>query len=275
MNKMAIEPGEITRSLLSFNLPVEKSIQAESPEIIPKVLVVDDELETAEEVAELLTLDGFTQCEIACNPLQAMDIVRNDQDISIIITDLKMPGMNGLQMIRRIQKSLDSDRELAVIVITGHAGTQEAIKALRLGAMDFITKPISPDRLLHAVGRAAETLQLRKLDKQFYEHLEFTVEERRQEVKLLSDDLLRSDRKLQALNLELSASNRVKSEFLTWISHELRTGNKLLRIITNILDLVTVDSGELKPRSVELDTADIAERVIEALGPKQCQPPSL
>jgi len=256
-------------------MPVENSIQAELPKIIPKVLVVDDELETAEEVAELLTFDGFTQCEIACDPLQAIDIVRNDQDISIIITDLKMPGMNGLQMIRRIQKCLNDDRELAVIVITGHAGTQEAIKALRLGAMDFITKPISPDRLLHAVGRAAETLQLRKLDKQFHEHLEFTVEEHTQEVRLLSDDLLRSNQKLQSLNLELSASNRVKSEFLTLISHELRTGNKLLRIITNILDLVTVDSGELKPRSVELDTADIAERVIEALGPKQCQPPSL
>jgi len=299
---MTIDAGEITRPLLSSNMTAEKFTQVELPKIIPKVLVVDDERETAEEVAELLTFDGFAQCEIACDPLQAQDIIRNNQDISIIITDLKMPGMDGLQMIRKIQKSLKNDRELAVIVITGHAGTQEAIKALRLGAMDFITKPISPDHLLHAVGRADELLQLRKLEKHFREHLEFSVEERTQEVRLLSDDLLRANRKLQSLNLELSASNRVKSEFLAMISHELRTplvpilgfaeimamssqargdleehryskkiskwGAKMLRIINTILDLVDAGSGEIKLVPGKVDMTDIVKRVVEVLRPK-------
>ncbi len=299
---MTIKSGEITGFIPRSNRPVEKSTQVELSEVIPKILVVDDELETAEEVVDLLTFDGFTQCEIACDPLQALDIIRNDNNISIIITDLKMPGMNGLQMIRRIQKNLDSDRELAVIVITGHAGTQEAIKALQLGAMDFITKPISPDHLLHAVGRASETLQLRKLDKHFREHLEFTVEERTQEARLLSDDLLRANQKLQALNLELTASNRIKSEFLAMISQELRKplvpiigfaeliamssqargdleehkyckkiskwSAKLLRIINTILDLVDAGSGEIKLIPGKVDMTDIVKRVVEVLRPK-------
>lgn len=302
MHKMTIEPGKIPSSFPGSNKPGEKSMQAPVSEIIPKVLVVDDELEVAEEVVELLTLDGFTRCEIACDPIQALDIIRNDKNISIIITDLKMPNLDGLEMISRIQKGLKFGRELAVIVITGHAGTREAIEALRLGAIDFITKPISPDHLLHAVGRASETLQLRKLDKHFREHLEFMVEERTQEVRILSDDLLRANRKLQSLNLELSASNRIKSEFLAMISHELRTplvpiigfaeiiaissqargdleehryckkiskwGDKLLRIINTILVLADVDSGDINLILEKVNIIDIVERVVSVLRPK-------
>jgi len=302
MRKMTIEPGEIPSSFPGTNMPGEKSMQAPISEIIPKVLVVDDELEVAEEVVELLTFDGFTRCEITCDPLQALDIIRKDQNISIVITDLKMPDMDGLEMIHQLQEILNGERELAFIVVTGHAGTQEAIKALQLGAMDFITKPISPDHLLHAVGRASESLLLRKLDKHFREHLEYTVEERTQEVRLLSDDLLRANQKLQSLNLDLSASNRVKSEFLAMISHELRTplvpilgfaeiiamssqargdleehryckkiskwGAKMLRIINTILDLVDAGSGEIKLIPGKVDMTDIVKRVVEVLGPK-------
>ena len=121
--------------------------------------------EIAEEIAELLTFDSFMDCEITVDPFKAMSTVETDQDVSIIITDLKMPGLNGLQLIKKLLDRYNNNRDFAVIVVTGHVGTKEAIKALRLGVMGFITKPISPDHLLHAVGRADETLQLRKLEK--------------------------------------------------------------------------------------------------------------
>ncbi len=197
MDTITTEPVEINRTFLSSIISGDESIQVEISESKTKVLIVDDERETAEEIAELLTFDSFMQCEIADDPIQAMDIAETDRDISIIITDLNMPGLDGLQMIQKLRDRYNSNRDFAVIVITGHAGTKEAIKALQLGAMDFITKPISPDHLLHAVGRASETLQLRKLEKQFRERLEHKVEERTQEVRLLSDDLLRANRNLQ------------------------------------------------------------------------------
>jgi FixJ family two-component response regulator len=131
-------------------------------------------------------------------------MIEADEGISIIVTDLKMPGQDGLTMVQELRDRYVNTRDLAVIVITGNAGTDEAIKALRLGAIDFITKPISPDHLLHAVGRAAETLQLRLFQKQFHEHLEYKVEERTQEARLLLDDLSSANQKLQSLNLELS-----------------------------------------------------------------------
>jgi signal transduction histidine kinase len=296
------ETGEINRSILSYIISGDGSPQVEVSESKTKLLIVDDERESAEEIAELLTFNSFMECEITDDPFLAMDIVETDDDVSIIITDLKMPGLDGLQLIKKLQDRYINNRDFAVIVVTGHAGTKEAIKALQLGAIDFITKPISPDLLLHAVSRADETLQLRKLEKQFREHLVHNVEARTQEVRLLSDDLLREKRKLRSLNQNLSASNKIKSEFLSMLGHGLRTpltpilgfaeliaitssekgdmeqhrysktisaaGFKLLRVINSMLDLVDIDSGDLKLNIAEVNMVDVVDRVVELLKPQ-------
>jgi DNA-binding NtrC family response regulator len=181
----------------------DESSQLDMPEFRPKVLIVDDERAIAEEIAELLGFDGFSGCEIACDGNQAMDIIEVHDDIAIIITDIQMPGLDGLQMIQKLQSKYKSKRDFATIVITGHGGTKEAINALQLGAMDFINKPISSDQLLNAVSRAAEVLQLRKQDTESRQSLELKVEERTQEVRMLSEDLLRSSRILESINLKL------------------------------------------------------------------------
>jgi DNA-binding NtrC family response regulator len=177
--------------------------QLDMSEFRPKVLIVDDERAIAEEIAELLGFDGFSGCEIACDGDQAMDIIEAHDDIAIIITDLQMPGLDGLQMIQKLQSKYKSKRDFATIVITGHGGTKEAINALQLGAMDFINKPISSDQLLNAVGRASEILKSRKRDTESRQSLEHKVEERTQEVRMLSEDLLRSSRILESINLKL------------------------------------------------------------------------
>jgi DNA-binding NtrC family response regulator len=181
----------------------DESSQLDMSEFRPKVLIVDDEPAIAEEIAELLGFDGFSGCEIACDGNQAMDIIEAHDDIAIIITDLQMPGLDGLQMIQKLQSKYKSKRDFATIVITGHGGTKEAINALQLGAMDFINKPISSDQLLNAVSRASEILQLRKRDTESRQSLEHKVEERTQEVRMLSEDLLRSSRILESINLKL------------------------------------------------------------------------
>jgi signal transduction histidine kinase len=302
MHTISTEPGEVNMTSLSSIMSEVNVFEVETSESLSKILIVDDERHIAEEIAELLNFDDFMQCEIAGNAIQAMDMIEMDETISVIVTDVKMPGQDGLTMVHKLRNKYADTREFGVIVITGHAGTDEAIEALRLGAMDFITKPISPDHLLHAVGRAVEILQLRILQKQFHEHLEYKVEERTQEVRLLSDDLTSANQKLQSLNLELSASNRIKSEFLSMIKHELRTpltpilgfaeliaisseergdmkehkyskkiskaGLKLLRTINTMLDLVDVDSGDINLSLGDVNLTDIVDRVIDVLKPK-------
>ena len=152
------EIGEINRSVLSYIVSDDESPQVEISESKTKLLIVDDERETAEEIAELLTFDSFMDCEITNDPFQAMDIVETDQDVSIIITDIKMPGLDGLQLIKKLLDRYNNDRYFAVIVVTGHAGTKEAIKALQLGAMAFITK--TPVGISAAIPWAAQNILL-------------------------------------------------------------------------------------------------------------------
>lgn len=269
-----------------------------------KILVIDDEPEIVQEISELLSGAGF-QCATAAGPRQALDAVRADGEISIIVTDLAMPAMDGLTMVRTLRENLPAGRDVAVIVMTGHGGTDKAIEALRLGAVDFLAKPVAPDHLLHAVARAAETQRLRKLERQFLERVERTVEDRTAEVRALSDDLSRANRDLQARNRDLMVINRVKSEFLSMISHELRTplnavigfseimeknseekgetkelefqrliseaGRKLLRIVNTILDLADAHMGDQPLDKVVLDPSDLIDRVVEVLEPKACK----
>jgi two-component system C4-dicarboxylate transport response regulator DctD len=75
----------------------------------------------------------------------------------ILVTDLKMEGMDGMELLRRSQQI---DPELPVVVITGHGDVETAVEAMRLGAYDFIEKPFAPERFLEVVRRACEKRQL-------------------------------------------------------------------------------------------------------------------
>lgn len=157
-----------------------------------KVLVVDDEPEIAQEMSELLLGSGF-RCDVANDPYEALDIMRADDDISIIVTDLKMPGLDGLEMVRILHAELPPNRDVEVVVVTGHAGTDEAIKALRLGVTDFLTKPVLPDHLIHVVKGACLASRLRGLERQIRDGIESVVAEPTAEVQTLSDDLRPGD----------------------------------------------------------------------------------
>ena len=285
---------------MSLVLSGDQPIQVATRKCETRVLIVDDDYDAAQEIRELLTLDNFMHCEIANDAIQAMGVFESDQDISIVITDLRMPGLDGLQLIQKLRNKYDGSRDFSSIVVTGgHTAASDAIKALQLGTIDIINKPISPDHLLHTVGKASEKLQLGKLSIQFRELLEYQVEQRTQDVQLLSDDLLRSKEKIQSLKRQLLASNKIKSEFLDMINHELRTpltpilgfaeliaqtseekgnmeeyryskiissaGSKLLNIIDTMLELVDADNGNLELNIVEVSMLDIVGRVIDAL----------
>ena len=191
--------------------------------VVPrKVLIVDDEPDIVEEVVEQLDDEGF-DCVFAYNAAEAMDIVGKDSDIGVIITDIRMPGMDGLEMARKLKDEAGSSRDLYVIVVTGHAGMAEAIEALQLGAEDFLTKPISPNHLVHSVRRAEEMIQLRGNERLFQLHLEQQVQEKTADIRGLADELAEQNALLEKQNQELSIVGKLKDEFLQMMSHELNT----------------------------------------------------
>src|SRR5262245_23840226 len=119
------------------------------------VLFVDDEASLREAVTQWLGLAGFETLvhEAASTALNTL----STDFPGILVTDLKMEGLDGLELLRRSQQI---DPELPVVVITGHGDVPIAVEAMRLGAYDFIEKPFAPERFLEVVRRASEKRQL-------------------------------------------------------------------------------------------------------------------
>jgi len=119
------------------------------------ILFVDDEAAMRHAVTQWLGLAGFEML-VHEKATSALSTVSADFP-GILVTDLKMEGMDGMELLRRSQQI---DPELPVVVITGHGDVEIAVEAMRLGAYDFIEKPFAPERFLEVVRRACEKRQL-------------------------------------------------------------------------------------------------------------------
>jgi len=122
----------------------------------PKILVVDDEFSVRDSLNEWFRKDGYeTAC--AANAREAIELLQG-RSWDVVLLDIKMPGMDGLELQRRIR---EIDPELIVIMITAYASVETAVQALKRGAFDYITKPIDPDELSQLVKRAIEQRRLK------------------------------------------------------------------------------------------------------------------
>ena len=119
------------------------------------ILFVDDEAPMRQAVTQWLGLAGF-ETLVHDRASTALDRLNADFQ-GILVTDLKMEGIDGMELLRRSQLL---DPELPVVVITGHGDVETAVEAMRLGAYDFIEKPFAPERFLEVVRRASEKRQL-------------------------------------------------------------------------------------------------------------------
>jgi len=119
------------------------------------ILIVDDEESVRDSLFNWFMEDGY-RVECAENAKKALSILESGS-FDIILADIKMPGMDGLEMLRRI-KLLKSDS--IVIVMTAFATVDTAVQALKDGAFDYITKPFDPDDLSHLIRNATKQISL-------------------------------------------------------------------------------------------------------------------
>jgi signal transduction histidine kinase len=192
-----------------------KGMRRDHPVPPDAVLVVDDEPDIVNEVLETLEDEGFA-CLGAGDGEAALALLRERPDIGIVVSDIRMPGMDGLALADEAVRLRERGRDLSVIMVTGHAGMAEAVEALKIGVDDFLTKPISPSHLVHSVERSRELVRLRWRERAFKVALETEVAERTAEVRTLMAELERR-------NQDLAVANRAKDEFLDMISHEINT----------------------------------------------------
>ncbi|WP_455382808.1 sigma-54-dependent transcriptional regulator [Salinispira pacifica] len=119
------------------------------------VLVVDDEKNIREGLGRALELDGHNVL-LAADGEEALSYV-NDEDVDLVIADLKMPRLSGEELLRSVAGSHPT---VPVIILTGHGTIETAVRAMRDGAYDFLTKPVNLDRLSLLVKRALQTREL-------------------------------------------------------------------------------------------------------------------
>jgi len=169
-----------------------------------QILLVDDDVTLLQALPQALCLRidgvGVDTCDSAPEALNQIQ----EHDYDAIVSDIKMPGMDGLTLLAQIQELRP---ETPTLLITGHGEHDLAIQALRGGAYDFIQKPIDRDYVVAALRRAIQTHQLRR-----------QVRAHQRALELHAHSL---ERVVQHRTQELVQANAAKDTFLSMVSHEL------------------------------------------------------
>ncbi len=183
-----------------------------------QILLVDDDVTLLQALPQALYLRmdgvGVDTCDSALEALKQIQ----EQEYDAIVSDIKMPGMDGLTLLAQIQALRP---ETPTLLITGHGEHDLAIQALRGGAYDFIQKPIDRDYVVAALRRAIQTHQLRR-----------QVRDHQRALELHAQSL---ERIVQNRTQELVQANAAKDNFLSMVSHELKTPLTTLKMRTQHL----------------------------------------
>ncbi len=120
-----------------------------------KIAIVDDEQDMRQSISQWLALSGY-DTETFASAEEALGALNADFP-GIVISDIKMPGMDGIQFLKKL---MGTDSALPVIMITGHGDVPMAVEAMRIGAFDFLEKPFNPDRMSELAKKATNARRL-------------------------------------------------------------------------------------------------------------------
>jgi len=135
-----------------------------------KILLIDDEKDILRVLSMSLRSDGYDVCTAGSGE-EGLAVFEKEAP-HIVLTDIRMPGMDGLEVLRRLKAR---NPNVEIIIITGHGDIDAAIEALQYGASDFINKPVRDEALSVALKRAVEKLGIRRQLKEYTDDLETMV----------------------------------------------------------------------------------------------------
>jgi signal transduction histidine kinase len=200
-----------------------------------RILIVDDDPALLQALPQAITLRmQRVIVDTSDSATGALQLVRHQQ-YDAIVSDIKMPGMDGLALIEQLQKLCP---ETPALLITGHGERDLAIQALRVGAYDFIQKPIDRDYFISALRRAIQTYQMRRQIARQQEELE-------QYASSLEQTVVERTR-------ELIEANAAKDVFIGIASHELRTPLTTIKGISQMLRRRLDGGNAVDPKFLEM-----------------------
>ncbi len=229
------------------------------------VLIVDDE-KVVRHVCQLsLEKDGYN-LEIAEHGLKAIELLHERRDFDIILTDLKMPGLDGMSLLKTVKNDY---AHIEVIIMTGFATIEAAIEAMKLGAYDFILKPLKSDQIRMVVNKCNEKIRLsqenvalrqanarlRELQVMKEKFIAITSHELRTPVSHLKGYLsILTDHTFEAL------TDHDREECLRVIHNAV---NDLEQIVTNMFDILRLEYDIDFLRKENINLNDLVAEVVE------------
>ncbi|MBK8974851.1 MAG: sigma-54-dependent Fis family transcriptional regulator [Planctomycetes bacterium] len=132
----------------------------------PRILIVDDQQAVRDELAYALEFEGY-RCRQAADGPAALHVL-GEGDIGLVLLDVKMPGMDGLEVLDKVRERWP---QIPVVMISGHGDIETAVAAIRAGAYDFLPKPFDADRVLVSVQNALKIASLESENRNLLEEL--------------------------------------------------------------------------------------------------------
>jgi len=173
-----------------------------------KILVIEDESLVRQSYDDMLNFFGYNVESVSNGREGMLRITKNDYDI--VVTDLNMPEMNGIDVLKYIKKKKPY---IEVIVITGYATLENAIEAMKVGAYDYFAKPIDIEHVRIVLSKCVKQIQSR-----------------------------RENEELRSLTQSLKELNELKDKFITITNHELRTPVTVLKGYIELIDYFLEDN---------------------------------
>ncbi|HAO99911.1 MAG TPA: hypothetical protein DCQ83_07690, partial [Fibrobacteres bacterium] len=207
-----------------------------------KLLIVDDEQSILDSLTRALNGQGY-ELLTSPDPLKALELVKTETP-PVVITDLKMPGMDGLALLEQI-KSVNP--HIQVVVITGHGSIDEAVSAMKKGAYDFIPKPFNRQEITAVVNRAFEKVSLLEEN--------FLLREKLRKSQLPNFEVGKNRIFKELLNRSVQAAN---SDATILILGESGSGKEVLA------NYIVSNSPRAAQPFITLNCAAIPENLIEA-----------
>ena len=132
-----------------------------------KILVVDDEPDMLKLLAMIIRDKTKYESVTTNNPHEAVELVKKG-GFTIVITDLKMPGLDGIELLEAVRRL---DEDIPVIFITAYGSVESAVETMQKGGFDFITKPFKKEQILFTIEKAMKFVALQRENKQLKEQL--------------------------------------------------------------------------------------------------------
>lgn len=279
--------SKLEDSLALTSIPIKDGMRESNTKDGAKILIVDDDPINLIALSNQLAIHNY-HLEKASSGKEALNFIESESKPDIVLLDLMMPDLNGLEITKRIRYyySLES---LPIIIVSAKNRVDDFVLAMKAGANDYISKPVNSDELVMRIKLHEELLKKNNQLKQYHEDLELIVQKRTEEL----DNALVEERKAKRA---AEAANIAKTEFLSNISHELRTpmhgilgfaglgksrvataaratlrsyfdeilncGNRLLSLINALLDLSKLESGKVKYDFEKKKISELVELVL-------------